>query len=276
MKTAVKQFVKDVFGAVGLDIRLKRDGPAPASGPARASMDGGLRQLVKMGLRPRTVIDAGVADATPELYQQFGDADILLIEPQVEFEPFLKKICATSRAQYVLAAAGPAPGLAQFNVHRDKYSSSLLKEVEGAWVDGVSREVPVVTIDQVVAEKKLQGPYLIKLDVQGAELQVLAGASRTLKETEAVVLEATLFGTMIGGPQLFDVVSRMKQLGFVVYDIFGFNYRPLDGALAQVDMIFVQEQGRFREQHAFATPKWREEQARLSAEHIAALERARR
>ena len=66
----------------------------------------------------------------------------------------------------------------------------------------------------------------MKVDVQGAEVQVLNGASRTLQTTEAVILEVTLFGTMIGGPQLYDVVSRMNELGFVVYDVYGFLYRP--------------------------------------------------
>jgi hypothetical protein len=31
---------------------------------------------------------------------------------------------------------------------------------------------------------------------------------------------------MIGGTQLYDVVSGMNELGFVVYDVYGFLYRP--------------------------------------------------
>ncbi|HEV1995529.1 MAG TPA: FkbM family methyltransferase [Candidatus Acidoferrum sp.] len=264
MTASAKHLVVRLFNALGLDIRRRR----PAT-PARASMAGGLAQLARLGFQPRTVIDAGVATQTLELYEPFPSASILLIEPLAEFEPFLRKICSTYHAQYVLAAAGQAPGSATFNVHADKFSSSLLSEVEGPGVDGTPRTVPVVSIDQQCAEKKLSGPFLIKLDVQGAELQVLAGASRTLPQTEAVILEVTLFGTMIGGPQFYDLVTYMKGVGFVAYDIFAVNYRPLDGALAQVDMIFVREDGPFRRSHAFATPEQRDASNREMKAHFA-------
>jgi FkbM family methyltransferase len=258
MLTAVKVAGKKLFGAVGLEIQKKR--PAPIPGVERSSLPGALRQLAGLGFDPRTVIDVGVAYGTDGLCEAFPQAELLLIEPLAEFEPFLRKIRERYKAQYVLAAAGEAAGTATLNVHPDRCGSSLLREVEGASVDGESRQVPVVTIDEVCAGKGLAGPYLIKVDVQGAELQVLAGAQRTLGQTEAVILEVTLFGTMIGGPQLYDVVSRMKAYGFVAYDLWGFNYRPLDGALAQVDALFVREDGRFRASHAFSTPEERRKQ----------------
>jgi FkbM family methyltransferase len=186
---------------------------------------------------------------------KFRDADILLIEPLAEFEPFLRKICTMYKAQYVLAAAGATAGTAILNVHVDKWGSSLLKEIEGPSVDGGQRQVPIITVDQVCSDRNLKGPYF-----QGAELQVLAGASRTLRQTEAVILEVSLFESIIGAPQFGDVVSRMKQLGFVVYDAYGFLYRPLDNALSQVDIVFVREDGPFRRSHAFATPEQREAQ----------------
>jgi FkbM family methyltransferase len=252
--TTAKRGIKKLFEVFGLDIHIKRSEEIAF----RTSMKGALKQLSRIGFRPRTVIDVGVAYATPELYEQFRDASILLIEPLSEFEPFLRKICTNYRAQYVLAAAGVRAGTAILNVHRDKFGSSLFKEVEGRAVDGTAREIPVVTIDEVVAEKDLEGPYLIKVDVQGAELETLAGAMRVLRETEAVMIEVSLISPMIGGPQLFNVVEWMKRAGFVVYDIYGFLHRPLDGALWQVDLVFVREEGLFRTSNAFATPEQRE------------------
>ncbi len=63
---------------------------------------------------------------------------------------------------------------------------------------------------------------------------------------------------LIGGPQLYDVVKFMKERGFVVYDIMDYGYRPLDGAMSQVDMAFVKESGRFRKDRSFATEAQRE------------------
>jgi len=256
MFKATKHLVRDLFSIFGLEIRRKQ----PWESEDRASLSGVLRQLTARGLRPQTLIDVGVAFQTAELYQEFPKADMLLIEPLIEFEPFLRRICEHYHAQYILAAAGERPGFATMNVHPDGFGSSLLKEVEGPSVDGVSREIPVITIDQACADKKLKGPYLIKVDVQGAELQVLAGARQALYETEAVILEVNLFGTMIGGPQLYEVVSQMKKYGFAVYDIYGFTYRPFDGALAQVDVVFVPDQGALRRSHVYSTPEKRQQQ----------------
>lgn len=251
----LKRLIKGFFNAFGLEINKKR-----GESETRSSMAGALRQLSMLGFHPRTVIDVGAASQTAELYEEYPKADILLIEPLREFEPSLRKIRDKYRAQYLLAAAGERPGTATLNVHPDHFGSSLLKEEEGPSVDGEPRQVPVITIDEVCTERNLKGPYLIKVDVQGAELQVLAGARQTLSSTEAIVLEVNLFGLMIGGPQFYDVISQMKSYGFVVYDIYGFTYRPYDGALAQVDMVFVREQGFLRKSHVFSTPEKRRQQ----------------
>ena len=258
MLRVIKVTGKRLFGALGLEVRKSR--VEQSAGVPRAGLTGALRQLTCLGFQPRTVIDVGVAYHTAELYEEFPGTDILLIEPLAEFEPFLRRITERYKAQYVLAAAGEMAGTATLNVHPDRYGSSLLREVEGASVDGEPRQVPVVTIDEVCAEKGLAGPYLIKVDVQGAELQVLAGARRALEQCEAVILEVSLIAALIGAPEIHDVFAKMKEYGFVVYDLWGFNYRPLDGALAQIDVLFVREDGRFRASHAFSTPEERRKQ----------------
>lgn len=249
----LKNLLVRLFAALGLEIRRSQ---RPASD--RGTLTGALAQLVKLGWNPATVIDVGVAYHTAELYRQFPRSQFLLVEPLREFESDLQQICREYRAEYVLAAAGEKPGSTIINVRAQNLDcSSTLKEAEGPMVDGTPRQVPVVTLDQLCIEKNPPSPYLIKVDVQGAELQVLRGAQKALLHTDVVLLEVSLLGMLIDGPQLFDVVSAMKQYGFVVYDVWGFNYRPFDGALCQLDMAFVREHGPFRKHSVFATPQQR-------------------
>jgi hypothetical protein len=113
--------------------------------------------------------------------------------------------------------------------------------------------VPVARVDALVAQRGLPGPYVLKVDVEGFELDVLAGAEAILPQTELVLLEVSLFRLNGANPQLGDVVCAMRDRGYVVYDIYNGHLRPLDGALAQVDLAFVRDDGRFRRSHDYAT-----------------------
>lgn len=220
----------------------------------RTSLGESYLLLHELGFRPQTVVDVGVAKGTPELYRAFPASYFMLVEALKEFEPDLKSILKSYNGSYVLAAAGSSPGEVTFNVHQDHLDgSSLYKESMGAEADGVEITVPMARIDDILKDRQLVGPYLIKVDTQGAELDALDGAQQTLLETEAVVLEVSMFGFMKGAPQFYDVVSYMKNRNFVAFDIIpGWN-RPLDHALGQVDMVFVKDNGMFRREHAYST-----------------------
>lgn len=148
----------------------------------------------------------------------------------------------------------------EIGVTPDLAGSSLLLS------KGEKREVPVVTLDGICRERSLKGPYVVKADVQGAELQVLDGASSTLKDAELVILEVSFFRFQDGFPAFYDVIYYMKKCGFVAYEVFGGHNRPLDGARAQADIAFVKEDGRFRGSHAWATPEQKSEFYRLTGQ----------
>jgi FkbM family methyltransferase len=184
-----------------------------------------------------------------------------MFEPLTEYEAPLRRLQAElPNTHVVMAAAADQPGSMTINVHGDLVGSSLMYEWEEASdVNGTPRDVPITTIDAEIAKIGSPRDIWFKIDVQGAELKVLAGAEETLRRTALLVVETTLFNTFSDGPLAGDVVAYMAARGFVLYDIAGFLYRPLDGALMQLDLAFVPKDSVLRRHHAFATPEQRRE-----------------
>lgn len=242
----IKNGVRKLINRFGYDIRSLKQ--------VRTTIGESYSQIRRLGFQPKTVVDVGVASGTFELYESFPESYFLLIEPLKEFETDLISIVQRYKGSYVQAAAGSSSSQATFNVHDHQLEgSSLFNEAMGIEADGHKVTVSMITIDEIIKEKQLIGPYLIKVDVQGAELDVLEGAQHALLETEVVVLEVSLFEFMKGSPQFYDVVSYMKNRRFVAYDIIlGWN-RPLDNALGQIDVMFVKDEGMFRQDHSYST-----------------------
>jgi FkbM family methyltransferase len=223
-------------------------------GGLRQSLAAVLENMKRLGLAPATVVDVGVGYGTPDLYEAFPGARVLLIEPiPDQFGGAIDAIRRRHGAEQVTAAAGAEPGTTTITVHRAPEMSSTLGAWTGDRADGTRREVDVVRVDDAVRERALPGPYLLKVDVEGAELDVLDGAPEVLAQAELVLLEVRFFEFLPGAAQFHDVVPYMKERGFVAYDVYGGHARLTDGALAQVNLAFVREDGRFRRDQAFAT-----------------------
>ncbi len=267
----MKRFARRAFGALGLEVRRKS--ALPPEAPACRSLLAVLSHAASLGLAPATVIDVGAAEGTftGMCRHVFPRASYLLVEPLEEFAAALDELRrSVPDVRVRRAAAASQAGEVTLHVHADLYGSSLLLEREDGRVNGTPRTVPAVTLDELVGTDGARVPFLLKLDVQGAELEVLGGASATLAASEFVIMEVQLYRAFEGGSQLADVVGFMKARGFAAYDICGFLYRPLDGALAAMDVAFVREDGVFRASGAFATKAQREElDRRFAAAHRA-------
>jgi FkbM family methyltransferase len=228
---------------------------------SRNSLQGSLKHIKRLGFEPRTVLDVGAAAGTPELYNTFPKARHILIEPLEENRPWLEEVARKYKnVEYILAAANRQCGQVTINVHPDLVGSSIYLEGEDSDVNGYPRLVPAISLDDLYRAGKIEAPCLLKLDVQGGELDVLLGSEETLKATEYAVVECSLFRFFEGGPQLADVIDFMKNRMFSVYDLFGLQYRLLDGAMSQVDIAFVKEDGVFRQSQAYATREQRDVQ----------------
>ena len=98
--------------------------------------------------------------------------------------------------------------------------------------------LPMRTCDEVVCERGLDPVDMIKLDVQGAELQVLEGARRALESVQVLFLEVAVLEYNRGVPLFADVVRFLDERGFVLYDAAALHRAPND-SLSQCDLIFA-------------------------------------
>lgn len=266
MKSQADRILKRLAAACGVEVRRLASGP----NRDRCSLLASLQTAAAVGFAPATILDVGAARGawSRQAAQVWPEAKFLLVDPLEENRAALAQaVGRLSDAAFQMAAVGREAGSTVMHVHSDLDGSSLYEEREEA-VEGTTRSVGMTTVDRLVRDYALRAPLLLKADVQGAELAVVDGAELTLKQTELVVLEVSLFDFFRGAaPQLGELVAAMGERGFVVWDIFGMGYRPLDGALSQVDMAFVRREGMFRRFQQYATEEQRREQmARLARE----------
>jgi hypothetical protein len=102
-----------------------------------------------------------------------------------------------------------------------------------------SREIEVKTVDSIYEDIHIEGPVLLKIDVDGIEVKVLQGAKSILRNDCVVVIEASIADE---SPRFNRVVEYLSSYGYEVYDIVDPLYRQSDWHLWQVDLIFVKTQ----------------------------------
>ena len=75
-------------------------------------------------------------------------------------------------------------------------------------------------LDSIVAERNFPPPELLKIDVQGAEMDILSGALTTLQSVTDVILELQVVEYNKGAPLRDKVIEFMDGLGFDCLGLF--------------------------------------------------------
>lgn len=209
---------------------LVRDSAAP-------SWERFLDDLRRRGRTPRTVVDIGVAWGTPTLYRALPDAHYVLVDPTQESLPYLRSWAEKLDAEVHNVALGDREGVLEISIPAKDIGAASLLEDEAQGEVAARYEVSVHRFDQLIGP--LEKPALCKIDVQGAELDVLRGMGDRVGDFAAFIIEVSVLATVRDGPELIDVASFMYERGYVVWDVLALGRRPLDGALAQMDLVFV-------------------------------------
>jgi FkbM family methyltransferase len=210
------------------------------------------RQLSLSGFRPRHIVDVGAHRGlwSRDARSHFPGCAFTLIEPQAELAGELERFCAENPgSRAIIGGAGSEPGTLELVVKRhDPEGSSFAFDRDQARRLGLERRpVEIVTLDQVCAGAA--PPELVKIDVEGFELEVLEGASTLVGVTELFFLEVSLLdlrGDHVARPGFHEVVERMAALGYDPFDLTDLIRRPRDGALALVELAFARRSGPLR------------------------------
>jgi FkbM family methyltransferase len=243
----VKNIIKKLANSFGYTIIRLQPFPPGAQQRPVGKMDYLIADLKARGLSCKSIMDIGAnrAEWSNMAKNFYPDANFCLIEPQVEMKEIMETFCnASNKSLYFIAGAGKESGKKYLTVYEDLSGSTFLPfETDQLKKEGKQRAVEMIVVDDIIASGQFDIPELVKLDIQGYELEALKGATKLFGKTEAFILEVSLFSfdDCPGMPILSEVVQFMSERNYEAYDFPGFSRRPLDGSLGQCDICFVKK-----------------------------------
>jgi len=178
----------------------------------------------------KTIFDVGAnmgqfSIAAGHLYPQ---ADIFSFEPDPDtFSIFKKNIKRCKNINAYNYAFGNEDGTIGFNKNSYHHSSSFLNlhkentDFPGGNITTI--KVNIFRLDTKVVDFAIQKPALLKLDVQGFELQVLKGGVSSLSQFKYILLEASLDTLYENQPDFSQINNFLEINGFLLYKMMDFN-----------------------------------------------------
>jgi FkbM family methyltransferase len=136
-------------------------------------------------------------------------------------------------------ALADADGTRLFHRQADSVNSSLLPRTDARETGAF--EVPTRRLDRLLPVPIDASRLLLKIDVQGAELDVLLGATGVLDRVHCVVVEVSFVRSYAGGADALTVARWLHDHGFRLFDLLDtLRTDARDGAgLKEADLLFV-------------------------------------
>lgn len=212
--------------------------------PLRTSGDLAVAALV--GEQKAFVIDVGAADGdfAAHVLASLPDAEILCIDPLARHATALRQRFAKRNVRVEQVALGETESEALFYETMHPHSSSLLPPREhiqhfpSASGNTKRYAVPVVRLDQLLADMDQRRIDLLKIDTQGYELPVLRGAAVSLQVCPQVIVEMSLRPLYEGQASFEEVMRFLNQCGFHMTDYAEGARSYTTGEILQIDVLF--------------------------------------
>lgn len=167
-------------------------------------------------LNPKVAYDIGASTLqwTQAAKQAWPDVEVVLFDATTELDYLYR----TRGFKHHVGVLTDEDGK-QVVFYNDPYNpagNSYYKENSWHYNESHAKRVMGTTLDTIVAINGFPQPDLIKLDVQGAEMDILKGATETLKQCKDIILEAQHQNYNEGAPMVDDVIKFVEGLGFTL------------------------------------------------------------
>lgn len=158
----------------------------------------------------------------------YPKSQIYAFEPVPEiFQKTKSNFAGVHNYEIYNVALGNADGEVSFNKNEYGHISSFLE------VSGENKHYPktrnseikvqIKKLDDLFRAEQFKGKTLLKLDVQGFELEVLKGADNLLKNIDYVIIEANLENLYVDQPTFTEINTFLNLYKFEVYGMLDFN-----------------------------------------------------
>ena len=200
-----------------------------------------LKDLASRGLTINTVYDIGAHKGrwTKQHAALFPNASFYLFEANKEHAEKLK-----SRGHRTFIGVLSSDGMPAKFYKKAGTSDSLYRENTPTYSEDTFEVVATRTLSQVAISENLPKPDFIKLDVQGAEIDILKGAGDLLDGCSLLLAECPIVPYNLGAPELNEYLTYFKSKGFSPLRIT--EQHSSKGSLLQIDILFLKNSARIK------------------------------
>jgi FkbM family methyltransferase len=202
------------------------------------------------GLLINFIVDIGANRGQFALISRkvFPQATIHSVEPLEEPAQIFKKVFRNDPKVFLHPCAiGRANTTATIHITREDDSSSLLPitKLQTSLFPGATeketRQVSVLPLSQALGSTSIPPASLLKIDVQGFELDVLQGCEDLLDKFSVLYIECSFIELYEGQALAHQVIAWLDQRGFDLSGIYNMYYEK-NGKAVQGDFLFIRKE----------------------------------